>query len=645
MIGLSNLGKAFGDRTLFEGFSIQLNAGSRYGLVGAHGSGKTTLLDILARDEPASEGELTIPAKTRIGVLRQDHYLAEEQRILDVAMMGDQLVWGALREQEQLLAAPAGRAAAIAEIEERIRLHDGYTLGSRAGAILAGLGIPSESHLQAMSTLSGGYKLRVLLAQTLVGGPDLLLLDEPTNHLDILTIRWLEKFLSRFEGCAIIISHDHRFLDNVATHILDIDYETVTAYPGNYTFFLEQKRTTRERKETEIERQQQIIDQKKAFVERFRYKKAKARQAQSKLKQIEKIDIEPLPQTSRRYPVFRFEQKRKSGRDVVNLEGVSKAYGDNQVLQQVVLTVPRGERVGIIGANGLGKSTLLKIMVDHLEPDEGKVAWGYETHVGYFPQDHSELLDTPHMSALEYLWSICSQEPTRFVRGQLGRLLFSGDDVDKKIASLSGGESARLIFSRLIVQQPNVLVLDEPTNHLDLESTEALVKALGSFEGTIVFVSHNRWFVSRLATRIVEVTSTGLRDYPGSYEEYLAHCGDDHLDADAVVQRAKKLKSETVAEPGAEQETGDWEEQKRRRSNHRKLLSNRDKVTEQIDTTETRLKQIQEQYCVAGFFEQTPPAEIETLRAEETALNTDLEQLMLDWERIETELAALGESN
>jgi len=642
MISLSSLGKSFGDHTLFADVTVQLKLGCRYGLVGANGSGKTTLLHVLSGDEPHTDGELTIPSATRIGVLQQDRFLSDDQPILDVAMMGDRPVWEALTQKTRLLEAATPDGDAIAEVEERIQLSDGYTLESRAAAVLEGLGIPEKVHRQPLATLSGGFRLRVLLAQTLIAQPDLLLLDEPTNHLDILTIRWLEDHLCAYPGCAVVVSHDHRFVDRVATHILDVDYETVTLYVGNYSQFVVDKQQTRDRKEAEIAKQQQAIADKKAFIERFRAKNTKARQAQSRVKQIERIEIDELPQTSRRAPIFRFEQQRKSGREVVTALSLAKAYGDNPVLEDVSLAVRRGERVAIIGANGIGKSTLLKILVDDLAPDRGEVTWGYETAVGYFAQDHRELLTDGSTTALDYLWDICPQEPTNVVRGHLGRMLLSGEDVDKKVGSLSGGESARLIFSRLVVQKPNVLVLDEPTNHLDLESIEALVSALRDYPGTILFVSHDRWFVSRLANRIIELTPAGMTDYPGTYEEYLAHAGADHLDAQAVQERAKRERAAARAAEAGET-THDWAEQKRRRSEVRKLCTRRDRCTAAIEQAEARLAEIQERYCEPGFFERTPPEAIAAVEREQAELGPRIEELMAEWEQLETELDELGE--
>nr|UXE44475.1 putative ABC transporter ATP-binding protein YbiT [uncultured bacterium] len=642
MIRTAQLAKSYGDRTLFEDVSLQLNAGSRYGLVGANGSGKTTFLEILAGDEQASEGSFSIPASARVGVLRQDRFLDDDAIILDLAMMGDAPVWRMLQERRSIVDHGAGDATRLADLEDALRIAGGYTLEARATEVLAGLGIPHASHRRPLSTLSGGFKLRVLLGQVLLGGPDVLLLDEPTNHLDILSIRWLEKFLAAYRGAAVVISHDQRFLDNVATHILDIDYETITAYPGNYAAFVVEKAAARARVEADIERAEKEIAHKRAFVERFRYKATKAKQAQSRLKQIEKIEVAELDATSRRAPLFRFVQERPSGRDVLEVASVSKAYGALPVLRDVSLSVRRGEKIGIIGPNGLGKSTLLKIVMDRLDADAGTVRFGHEVRAGYFAQDHHELLPDEAMTPLDYLWQIVPTEGTASVRGQLGRLLFSGTDVEKRIGSLSGGEAARLIFARIIAERPNLLVLDEPTNHLDLEAIGALVEGLQAFEGTVLFVSHDRWFVSRLATRIVEVTPTGLRDFPGTYAEYLQRCGDDHLDADAVVLEAKTTAKAREREQGRSSDGGSgvsWEEQKRRRNRLDALPARRDKVLAAIESAEARRKAIEEQYAEPGFFARAGKDEVDQLGREDAELKARIDAWMVEWEAIEKEIA------
>jgi ATPase subunit of ABC transporter with duplicated ATPase domains len=651
MIATTALAKEYGARTLFSGVSLQLNAGSRYGLVGANGSGKSTFMRLLAADEEASEGTVTLVKRARVGVLRQDRFLDDDAIILDLAMRGDAVVWNALTEQRRI--ADSGdhlEAGRMADLEDEIAAHDGYTLEGRSAAVLEGLGIPTAVHHAPLHTLSGGFKLRVLLAQVLVGGVDILLLDEPTNHLDILTIRWLEKFLGDYAGCAVIISHDQRFLDNVTSHTLDVDYGTITLWSGGYSKAMVEKAAARARKEATVARAEDEIARKRAFVDRFGAKNTKATQAQSRLKQIERIVVEELAESSRRAPALRFVPERPSGREVLELAGVSKSYGDNHVLANVSLTVRRGERVGIIGPNGLGKSTLLKIAVERLDADAGRVRWGHEARPGYFPQDHREVLTDGEATPLSIVEEACPGESPTFVRGQLGRVLFSGEDAGKKVRLLSGGECARLIFALLSVAKPNVLVLDEPTNHLDLEAIHAVVKALKEYTGTLIFVSHDRWFVSELATRIIELTPAGPNDFPGTYAEYLARLGDDHLDGDAVVLKAKRARGETAAAGDAGAGGGaavssavssavSWEEQKRRRNRLAQLPKARDKVVAAIEAAEARKKAIHERYADPSFYARTSHDEIDALGEELAALGPKLDALMTEWEGIEREIA------
>src|SRR3954470_7051415 len=643
MIAVSDLGKSFGPQTLFEGVSIQFNPGNRYGLVGANGSGKSTFLKVLAGDDIPSEGTIAMPKRLKLGVLKQDHFRFEHMPILEVAMMGNHDVWEAMVEKERLLANADKEfdSDRYADLEDLILRNDGYTLESRAGEVLEGLGIQTEVHRNPLSTLSGGFKLRVLLAQVLAAEPDVLLLDEPTNHLDILSIRWLEKFLAEtYKGTAIVISHDHRFLDNICTHIVDVDYETVMLYPGNYAAFLAAKVGNRDRKEAEIEKRQAEIARHKEFIDRFKAKATKARQAQSKVKMMEKIVIERLPQSSRRYPTFKFKQGRPSGRQVLEIEGIAKAYGDNQVLRDVSLRVERGDRIAIIGPNGIGKSTLLKIAVGETEADAGKVEWGYETYQGYFSQDHNEVPKGSKQSVEAWLWETVPGEPIGFVRGNLGMVLFSGDDVKKPVGSLSGGEAARLVFCKLSVTKPNILILDEPTNHLDLEAIEALVEGLRNYDGTLIFVSHDRWFVSQLADRIFEISPKGINDFRGTYEEYLERLGDDHLDAEAVLRmrREPQNKAAAAAPPAAELDPA---EARRRQQRQKELRKKRDQVTAAVEQAEARVHAINELFCDPTFFDRTPREQVKRLENEQKTLSAKVEELMGEWERIETEMAEL----
>ena len=663
MISVTGLGKSFGERTLFAGASFRLNPGERYGLVGANGSGKTTLLNILAGDLHASEGSVSIPRRTRLGVLRQDRFLYEDEEILQVALMGNEELWDAMAERDALLARAADHfdGERFSELEEVFERHDGYTAESRAAAVLEGLGLPAKVHRDPLSTLSGGFRLRVLLAQVLASAPDALLLDEPTNHLDILSIRWLEKFMRGFRGPVAVISHDHRFLDNVATHILDIDYERVIGYPGNYTGFLAAKASERERREKEIAFRERDIAHHQKFVDRFRAKASKARQAQSRVRMIEKKaeELVELPQSSRRHPTFRFEQRRPSGKEVVKVAGVTKSFGDNRVLEGVDLRVARGDRLAIVGPNGIGKSTLLKVMTGRLDADAGAVEWGYETHPGYFAQDPKDHLGlagaegggaAARQTAAAWIGGYCQGKGTGFARGQLGLVLLGGEDADKRLGALSGGETARLVLCSLIIRVPNVLVLDEPTNHLDLESIEALVKGLRGFAGTLIFVSHDRWFVERLANRIVEITAEGVRDYRGTYEEYVRYCGDDHLDVEAVVAGGRggggggggEGRGADGRRGGGERETGGrggrGRERPQRRGSgrsawkRRQLEARADEVAGRIAAVEGRVGEIDAVFARASFYEDAGRDEVVALEAERRELVAEIERLMGVWE-------------
>ena len=645
MISASNLAKSFGDRVLFEDASFQLNPGERYGLVGANGSGKTTLLQILTGDQEASEGTVAVPKGARLGVLRQDQFLYEEERILNVAMMGNAELWRAMVEKEELLARAHEHfdGERFNVLEETVQRHDGYTAESRAATILEGLGLPGEIHQQPLSTLSGGFKLRVLLAQVLASAPDALLLDEPTNHLDILSIRWLEKFLREFAGPVLVISHDHQFLDSVSTSILDVDYRTVTLYRGNYTAFLSEKVADRERREKEIEMRQKEIAHHQEFVDRFRAKASKARQAQSRVRMIEKKadSLQELPGSSRRYPKFRFSQARPSGKEVLRIKGVRKSFGENEVLPGVDLQVQRGDRLVILGPNGIGKSTLLKVAMGELEPDAGTIEWGFETRPGYFAQDHHEQLDDTDRTIEEWLWDYCPGKDRGYVRGALGLMLFSGDEGQKRLGALSGGEAARLVFSRLSLEHPNVLVLDEPTNHLDLESIEALVAGLQAYDGTLIVVSHDRWFVRQLATRVVEITPEGIRDFRGSYEEYIHASGDDHLDADQVVLRAKK--EERRGKGGGAQANGRQREelQPRRTApgiDRRQLERREEELTAKIEAGEARIAAIDATFATANYFDRAPAEEVFALREERERLTAELDAMMAEWEEVGQQL-------
>lgn len=532
MINVNNLSMLYGARLLFDDVTLNLLKGNRYGLVGANGSGKSTFLKILAGQEEPSLGDVIVPNGLRLGWLKQDHFEFEHQTILYVVMQGQQALWQAFQEKENLLKSNVWNEETgnrLGEIEEIIAHQDGYTAETRAEQILLGLGISEKVHHEPLSILSGGYKLRVLLAQVLFDNPDILLLDEPTNHLDIMSIAWLESYLkTQFKGLLVFISHDQQFLNGLSTHILDVDYGEIRLYHGNYDKFLAEKELVATQQEQELKNTERRIAHLQAFVDRFRAKATKARQAQSRLKQIEKIEIPTIERTSRISPAFRFVGRRTSGKTILSVKDLKKSFGERCLFSKVHFQLRRGDKAVIIGHNGIGKSTLLKTLLGIHEPDCGTVEWGHEVHYAYFAQDHHDQLDNTD-TILGWMERQIPQETSQRHRQALGQMLFTGDDVFKKIDTLSGGECARVLFARLMVAEPNFLILDEPTNHLDLESVQGLSQALRAYEGTVLFVSHDRAFVSQTANRVFAFTEKGLVDYPGTYAEYLNKYGDDFL--------------------------------------------------------------------------------------------------------------------
>jgi ATPase subunit of ABC transporter with duplicated ATPase domains len=634
VLSLSKLGKHYGGRVLFEDVSLMLTPGARYGLVGANGAGKSTLLKMLTGDEEPSGGAVVVPRGCRLGILRQDRFLDLEQRIIDVAMQGDDEVWAAMQKRDH-----TADPMELAHIEDVIAGNDGYTLEARAGSVLAGLGIPAAVHANKLGSLSGGFQLRVLLAQTLLARADVLLLDEPTNHLDILSIRWLERHIASTTSTVVVISHDVRFLDNVTTHTLDIDYGTVTSYSFPYTKAMADKELQRAQKEAAIENLQAQIDHKQAFVDRFGAKASKAAAAQGRMKQIEKLSeqLDELPTSSRRTPNFRFSPQRPAGKEIFDVRGLGKAYGDNVVLKNLTVMVRRGEKVAIIGENGVGKSTFLKILAGVLPLDVGSVKVGHEVSVGYFAQDHKEILESDTDTPLTWLDRKTGDKGIAWTRGQLGKALFTGDDVKKPITALSGGEAARLVFAGLAVDQPNTLLLDEPTNHLDIEAIASLIGALQAYEGTLVFVSHDRAFVDAIATRIIEVKRSGVTDFQGGFTEYLRAQHDDHLDGEAI---AKKVRAEARAAAGdSSAETSSWEEQKKKKNRLKDLEKKRDQVLKELETNEAKKAVIVAQWGQPGFYETTSAQAQAKLQAEHDALEQTIHTLVERWEQIELELA------
>ncbi|WP_036185003.1 ABC-F family ATPase [Marinobacterium lacunae] len=523
MLTTANITMQFGAKPLFENISVKFGDGNRYGLIGANGCGKSTFMKILGGDLEPSSGTVSKDPNERLGKLRQDQFAYEEYSVVDTVIMGHEELWAIKSERDAIYAkAEMTEADGIraGELEAEFAEMDGYTAESRAGELLIGVGIPVEQHFGPMSEIAPGWKLRVLLAQALFADPDILLLDEPTNNLDINTIRWLEGVLNQRNCTMIIISHDRHFLNSVCTHMADIDYGTLKVYPGNYDDYMTASTQARERMVADNAKKKAQIADLKSFVSRFSANASKSRQATSRLKQIDKIQLEEIKPSSRQNPFIRFDQAKKLHRIALEVEGLAKSF-DEELFSGLNLTVSVGERVAIIGPNGIGKSTLLKCLVGDLEPNAGTVKWSENAEIGYYAQDHAhEFEENKNLYDWMAQWGQ-EGDDEQVIRGTLGRMLFSQKEIGKSVKVISGGEQGRMLFGKLILQKPNIMLLDEPTNHLDMESIESLNLALENYPGTLLFVSHDREFVSSLATRIIELTPTGIVDFHGDYEEYL----------------------------------------------------------------------------------------------------------------------------
>ncbi|WP_081679073.1 ABC-F family ATPase [Methylobacter luteus] len=524
MISTANITMQFGAKPLFENISIKFGDGNRYGLIGANGCGKSTFMKILSGDlEPTSGTVMTTPNE-RLGNLRQDQFAFEEFSVIDTVIMGHKELWRVKQERDRIYSLPEmseEEGMQVAELEVEFAEMDGYSAEARAGELLLGLDIPLEQHYGLMSAVAPGWKLRVLLAQALFANPDIMLLDEPTNNLDINTIRWLEGVLNERDCTMIIISHDRHFLNSVCTHMADLDYGELRVYPGNYDDYMTAVTQVRERLLADNAKKKAQIAELQTFVSRFSANASKARQATSRAKQIEKIKLDEVKPSSRVNPFIRFDQAKKLHRLALEVEGLGKGYGERPLFKNLNLMIAAGERVAVIGPNGIGKSTLLRTLVGDLPPDMGEVKWAENAEVGYFAQDHADDF-AEDMPLIEWMGQWRKEtDDDQVIRGTLGRLLFSHDEIKKSVKVISGGEQGRMLFGKLILQKNNIMVMDEPTNHLDMESIESLNMALENYPGTLLFVSHDREFVSSLATRIIELTPNGIVDFNGNYEDYL----------------------------------------------------------------------------------------------------------------------------
>jgi len=532
MIQVTGVTKAFAGKKLFETVNTNFPPGRRYGLTGPNGAGKSTFMKILSGDLEPDTGTVSRPKRT--SMLKQDQFGFEDKRVIDVVLMGNAPLWAAMQEKDKLLGKSElsdDDGAKLGELEGIIGEEDGYSAESQAATMLEGLGIYEEMQSRLMKEITGGDKVRVLLAQALFGRPEALLLDEPTNSLDLDSVHWLEDFLEHFEGTLVVISHDRHFLNAICTHIADIDYETIITYNGSYDDMVRAKAQVRSRIEGENADKEKRREQLQDFVARFAAG-TRASQVQSRIKQLEKLSLADVKKSNIARPFIKFEQKRPSGKQTLTIEGLTKGFdGKAPLFKKFDALITKGEKVAIVGRNGVGKTTFLRTLFGELKPDQGKATWGHEAQIGYMPQDVKQTIPT-NTTCFDYLHDIDGTAGNEQLRGLLGRMLFRGDEGMKPTKALSGGEAVRLLFCKLMLVQPNILVLDEPTNHLDLESISALSEGLVSYPGTVLFVAHDRDLISTAATRIFAFHHGGLEDFAGDYETFLDRHG-GFIDAQA----------------------------------------------------------------------------------------------------------------
>ncbi len=536
MISVSNVSMRYGAKVLFEEVSTAFTPGKRYGLTGPNGAGKTTFMNLLSGELEPQKGNVVRPRK--LGVLSQDQFAFDAYRVIDAVIMGNRRLWAALEERNKIYDKPEMTnedGMRLGELEAIVGEEDGYSAESDAAILLQGLDIADELHERKMSELQGGQKVRVLLAQALFGHPQALLLDEPTNHLDLDSIHWLQDFLNRYDGVLITISHDRHFLNSICTHIADIDYETIITYTGGYDDMVMAKTQVRSQIEGQNAQREKKIAQLNEFIARFAAG-TRSSQVQSRRKEVERLQVTELAKSNIQRPFLKFEQKRPSGKHILELESVTKSYGEKEIVSGFTASVMRGEKIALMGRNGAGKTTLLNALLANSPTtpetelrktsgyqgpliDGGDVIWGHEAAVGYFPQDHRALIEK-RKTIFEWLFQWDPSVSNEEIRGLLGQMLFARDEAMKKTDVLSGGEAARILFCKLMLQKPNVLVLDEPTNHLDLESINALNIALQRYQGTVLLVTHDHDLIDEVATRIWRFEDGKIEDFKGTYEEY-----------------------------------------------------------------------------------------------------------------------------
>ena len=633
----------YGAKILFDNAQLQLLPGEHIGLIGANGSGKSTFLKILSSTEQPTSGSIIWPSGVKVGILEQDFEKYEGLKLLDIVISGQKELYEIsleLDKMNQLEEFDEEISIVYANLEERFSSLGGYIAQSEAARLLDGLGLTQDKHEGTIDLLSGGFKLRVLLAKLLYSDPDVLLLDEPTNHLDLYSIRWLENYLLKYKGILVVTSHDREFIDNVANAILDVDFGAVTKYKGNYSQYLRQVEEKKAYNEAILAKNDKKRDEMLDFVNRFKAKATKAKQAQSRMRMIEKMDSDMDQHrkgiSSRHSPKIKFLSDKSTGVVPFKIKSVSKSYGENKVLNDVNFEVERGNKIAVIGPNGVGKSTLLKIIVSELEADQGECQIGHNVELAYLPQDMESAVQGGG-TVLD--WFQANSEPKSLTehRKVLGSLLFSGDDALKKVKTLSGGERARLILAQMVDKRANVLVLDEPTNHLDMEAIDNLIEALNEFKGTVIFVSHNRHFVASIATRVIEIGETEIKDILGGYDDYLFQTQRDHLNRNVSLKKRNNDTKDAAEKEFSEEEKIKLREQEKKLKKEVKAFEN------DISKYEKTLEKLHVKISDPSMYEGNKNEELTDLNKKNKEAEDDLSKIMKDWEAIGAKLETVQE--
>jgi ATPase subunit of ABC transporter with duplicated ATPase domains len=528
VINVTNIGLRYGGRKLFEDVNIKFTPGNCYGVIGANGAGKSTFLKILSGEIEANTGEVSVAPGVRMSVLKQDHYQYDELRVIETVIMGNPRLHEIMKEKDELYAKADFTdedGIRASELEGEFADLNGWEAEAEASSLLQGLGISTDLHDKKMAELDGGEKIKVLLAQAIFGKPGVLILDEPTNHLDIKSINWLEEFLIEFEGTVIVVSHDRHFLNKVCTHMADVDFGKIKLYVGNYDFWYESSQLATQLMKDQNKKKEEKIKDLQEFIARFSANASKSKQATSRKKLLDKISIDDIQPSSRRYPFVGFKPEREVGNDILRVEGLTKTLDGVKVLNNVSFTISKGDKIAFVGDNEIAITTLFKILMGEMEPDSGEFKWGITITKAYFPKDNSEFFNDVELNLVDWMRQFSDEKSESYLRGFLGRMLFSGDEALKQAKVLSGGERVRCMLSRMMLSNANALILDQPTNHLDLESITAVNNGLQDYKSIVLFTSHDHQFIQTIANRIIDITADGIVDKRMTYDEYLESIG------------------------------------------------------------------------------------------------------------------------